>query len=145
MPFSLAKTLRSIPEMEHFSPQQQADLLKSFNVPSLWRKAIRTAAFQGAVVSVAGGGAATAMLPKHVSLIIIACLMLVVFPVAYIIFLRQVRDEFRLLLIFLLTGATLPVCPRCGYDLTGTEGPQCPECGADVKWKPASYTSEGPT
>jgi predicted RNA-binding Zn-ribbon protein involved in translation (DUF1610 family) len=144
MPLSIEKTLRALPEMARFSKAQQDNLLESFNHKALWRKAMRSSAYHGAATSLPAAFAASLFLPKFATLIVIACVILIIMPIAYVIFVRQLRDEFRLLLMYLLTGATLPVCARCGYDLTGVKSYECPECGADVKWHGAGHREDEP-
>jgi len=99
------------------------------------RKAIRSSAFRGIMIAYMAGIAAQFVLPPGIALAIIAGVMIVCTAIFYISFKRQVREEFRLLLQYLLTGQVLPACARCGYDLHGAIHSQCPECGADVKWK----------
>ncbi len=130
---SLQRSLRSLPELEHFSPEQREDLLLSFAPPALLRKTLLSASFRGIMISYMAGIAAQFILPAGVALAIIAGVLILCIPVFYIFFCRQIREEFRVLLQYLLTGKVLPACPRCGYDLRGATAPQCPECGADVK------------
>lgn len=134
---SLQKSLRAMPELQHFSRQQQEDLLLSFAPDQLRRKTFRSAAFRGMMISYMIGAGAQFVVPPGIALAIIAGVMMICIPVCYALICRQIRDEFRMLLLYLLTGKVLPACPRCGYDLQRAKNPQCPECGADVKWKPA--------
>ncbi len=134
----LKKMLRSVPELELFSATQREDLIRSFVPSSLLSKTLRDAAFRSMFISLIPAYLADYLLPgarPTVGLITLGFFAMVI-PICYWFICKQIREEFRILLQYLLSGEILPACPRCGYDLQRATHAQCPECGADVKWKP---------